>query len=120
MAFRAGPFLSYASMRSRYIWPSPRHVSVFALSAAWMSAIVASSDLTRSKARASSGQPSSRATSQAIRVDLRVLMPAPPIRSSNHPFLRQRLDLLPRQAEQLAVPVLVVLAVTRRAAVDPP
>ena len=43
IAFSAGPFLSYASMRSRYIWTSARHVSVLALNAAWMSAIVASS-----------------------------------------------------------------------------
>jgi len=34
IAFRAGPFLSYASMRSRYIWTSARQVSVRAFSAA--------------------------------------------------------------------------------------
>src|SRR5262249_32618856 len=55
IAFSAGPLLSYVSMRSRYIWTSARHVSVFALNAAWMSAIVGSTLRSRSKARVPTG-----------------------------------------------------------------
>src|SRR5690242_1499739 len=43
IALRAGPFLSYASMRLRYCSTSARHVSVPARIAAWTSAIVVSS-----------------------------------------------------------------------------
>src|SRR6516164_121656 len=68
-----------------------------------MSAIVASSDRTRSKA-------SEPARSTALRARRRAW--------SDHALFGQRLDLLARHAEQLAVDVVVVLAVARRAAVD--
>src|SRR4029450_6549933 len=83
MAFSAGPFLSYASMRSRYIWTSTRHVSVRALSAAWISAMVASSVRKSWKASASAGaagrSPRARTSNGAIDRSAISLIATPPV-----------------------------------------
>src|SRR4029453_12542495 len=83
MAFSAGPFLSYASMRSRYIWASTRHVSVRALSAAWISAMVASSDRKSWKASAPAGaagrSPRARTSNGAIDRSAISLIATPPV-----------------------------------------
>src|SRR5206468_81529 len=49
---------------------------------------------------------------------LETTAPDPDPTKPNHAFLSQRLDLLPRHPEHLAVHVVVVLAVARRAAID--
>src|SRR5215469_9350859 len=61
IALSAGPFLSYAAMRSRYIWTSWRHVTCRASSAARMSAIVASCIDSRESTAPSHGVIMSRA-----------------------------------------------------------
>src|SRR5262245_4897525 len=82
IAFSAGPFLSYASMRSRYICTSARQVSVRAFRAAWMSAMVASSVRKSWKAPASIGaarkSPRARMRGAAISRSGVCLMPVLP------------------------------------------
>src|SRR5438477_6184463 len=66
IALSAGPFLSYAAMRSRYIWTNCRHVTCRASSAARISANVVSCVDNRENKAPSLGITVSRAQSERL------------------------------------------------------